>query len=73
MSGHPGLSFLPATTARLVAFAACLALGTGCTGKPDAKASAGDQAPAAAGSSETDCQAPDRTHSGGGLDGQRVG
>jgi ABC-type uncharacterized transport system substrate-binding protein len=49
MSGHPGLSFLPATTARLVAFAACLALGTGCSGKPDAKASAGDQAPAAAG------------------------
>ena len=49
MSGHPGLSFLPATTARLVAFAACLALGTGCGGKPDAKASAGDQPPAAAG------------------------
>jgi putative ABC transport system substrate-binding protein len=49
MSGNPGLSFLPATTARLVAFAACLALGTGCGGKPDAKASGADQSPAGAG------------------------
>jgi putative tryptophan/tyrosine transport system substrate-binding protein len=58
MSGHPGLSFLPASTARLVAFAACLALGTGCTGKPDAKASGGDQAPAAAGSSQDSTAKP---------------
>jgi putative ABC transport system substrate-binding protein len=48
MSGHPGLSSLPATSVRL-ALAACLVLGSGCSGKPDAKAPAGDQgSPAAA-------------------------
>src|SRR5215207_3363157 len=44
MSGHPGLPLLRVTSARLVGLMACLALGTGCTGKPDAGASAADQA-----------------------------
>jgi ABC-type uncharacterized transport system substrate-binding protein len=49
MSGHPGFPLPPVTTARLVGLAACLALGTGCSGKPESKAPAADQAPAAAG------------------------
>ncbi|MGH7629011.1 MAG: ABC transporter substrate-binding protein [Gemmatimonadales bacterium] len=47
MNGHRGLPLLSATPVRLVGLAACLALGTGCTGKPDAKAPGTDQAPAA--------------------------
>jgi putative ABC transport system substrate-binding protein len=49
MSGHPGVTRLPVTSVRLVGLAACLALGAGCSGKPDAKAPAGEQAPAGAG------------------------
>ena len=49
MSGHPAPPLLPATTARLVGLVACLALGTGCGGKPEAKASRADQTPAGAG------------------------
>jgi putative ABC transport system substrate-binding protein len=49
MNGHPGLPLLPVTSVRLVGLVACLALGTGCSGKPDTRASGGDQPPAAAG------------------------
>jgi len=48
MSGHRRLPLLPVTTVRLVGFMACLALGAGCSRKPEAKAPAGDQAPPAA-------------------------
>ncbi len=51
MNGHPGLPFLRATSVRLVALAACLALGAGC-GKPDAKGAPADQAPASAGAAD---------------------
>jgi ABC-type uncharacterized transport system substrate-binding protein len=47
MSGHPGLRLLPLTSVRLVGLAACLAVGIGCSGKPDADAPAADGAPAA--------------------------
>ena len=48
MNRRPGFPLLPATSVRLVGLAAYLALGTGCSGKPDAKAPGTDQAPAAA-------------------------
>jgi ABC-type uncharacterized transport system substrate-binding protein len=48
MSGHPRLPPLTVTSVRLAGLVACLTLGTGCSGKPNAKASAGEQAPAAA-------------------------
>jgi ABC-type uncharacterized transport system substrate-binding protein len=48
MKGHPRLPRPAAVPSRLVGLLACLALSTGCGGKPDAKApGAGDQAPAA--------------------------
>jgi hypothetical protein len=52
MNGHSRLALLPITSVRLVGLAACLALGTGCSGKPDAKASGTDQTPAAASATE---------------------
>lgn len=52
MNGHPELPFLPTTSCRLLALTACLALGTGCGGKPEAKASGTDQPPAAAGTTD---------------------
>ena len=48
MSGHRGLPRLSVASARLVGLMACLALSTGCGGKPDAKAPPGDRPPAAA-------------------------
>ncbi len=36
MSGHPGRHLLRVTSLRLVGLAACLIVGLGCTGKPDA-------------------------------------
>jgi ABC-type uncharacterized transport system substrate-binding protein len=47
MTARPRL-VLPAGFLRLAGLAACVSLGTGCTGKPDTKASSTDQAPAAA-------------------------
>lgn len=48
MNGRPGV-ILPVASVRLVALAACIALGTGCGGKPDARPPVTDQATAAAG------------------------
>ena len=44
MSGHSGLPFPPLTSVRLLGLAACLAIGIGCNGKPDADRPAGDGA-----------------------------
>ncbi|MGH2709517.1 MAG: ABC transporter substrate-binding protein, partial [Actinomycetota bacterium] len=51
MNGRPGLPLLPIVSVRLLGLAACLAVGIGCTGKPDANPPAGDGA-AAAGASD---------------------
>ena len=51
MNGHRGLPWLPATSMRLAGLVACLALGTGCGGKPDAKPSASEQPAGGAGAS----------------------
>jgi ABC-type uncharacterized transport system substrate-binding protein len=48
MQGHRWLP-LPAASVRLVGLAACLAVGAGCSGKPDAGGSTADQTPAAGG------------------------
>ena len=47
MNVYPGLPSPPAFSRRLVGLAVCLALGSGCGDKPDAKASGTDNAPAA--------------------------
>ena len=52
MSGWSGLPLLPVTSLRLVGLAACLTLGTGCSDRPDARASGTDQPPAAAGAAD---------------------
>ncbi|MGH7498547.1 MAG: ABC transporter substrate-binding protein [Gemmatimonadales bacterium] len=51
MNRHRWLRPLPATSVRLAGLAACFALGTGCSGKPDSKAPGTDQAAAAASTS----------------------
>ncbi|MGH7517825.1 MAG: ABC transporter substrate-binding protein [Gemmatimonadales bacterium] len=51
MNGHPWLP-LPVASVRLVSLATCLALGSGCTSKPDAKAPGTDQSPAVAGATD---------------------
>lgn len=50
MNGLAGFLLLPVTSVRLVGLMAWLALGTACGGKPDAKDSSAERAPAAAGS-----------------------
>jgi putative tryptophan/tyrosine transport system substrate-binding protein len=47
MNGHSGASFPPVTSTRLLGLVACLAVGMGCGGKPDAKGPAAGQAPGA--------------------------
>jgi putative tryptophan/tyrosine transport system substrate-binding protein len=48
MNGHSGAPFPPVTSTRLLGLVACLAIGIGCGGKPDAKGPAADQAAGAA-------------------------
>jgi putative tryptophan/tyrosine transport system substrate-binding protein len=47
MNGHSGASFPLVTSTRLLGLVACLAVGMGCSGKPDAKGPAAGQAPGA--------------------------